>query len=40
MWTWRGGEGGMNWEVRIDIQALPRVKQIASGELQELSSVL
>ena len=26
------GEGGMNWEVRIDIT---RVKQIASGKLQD-----
>ena len=29
-----GGEGGgMNWEVRIDIYTLPRVQQIASGNL-------
>ena len=25
--------GGMNWEIRIDVFALPRVKQIASGNL-------
>ena len=27
------GEGGMNWEIRIDIYTLPCVKQIASGNL-------
>ena len=24
------GEGGVNWEIRFDINTLPRVKQIAS----------
>ena len=39
MWTQRGqggggeGEGGTNWEIRIDIYTLPCVKQIASGNL-------
>ena len=27
------GEGGMNWEIRIDICTLPWVRQIASGNL-------
>ena len=27
------GEGGMNWEIRFDINILPCVKQIASGKL-------
>ena len=27
------GEGGMNWEIGIDIYTLPCVKQIASGNL-------
>ena len=27
------GEGGMNWEIRNDIYALPRVKQIARGNM-------
>ena len=27
------GEGGTNWEIRFDIITLPRVKQIASGNL-------
>ena len=27
------GEGGMNREIRFDINALARVKQIASGKL-------
>ena len=27
------GEGGMNWEMRIDIYTLPCVKQIVSGKL-------
>ena len=31
MWMWRGGEGGMNWEIRIGIHTLPRVKQTAMG---------
>ena len=26
-------EGGMNWEIGVDIYALPCVKQIASGNL-------
>ena len=26
-----GGEGGSNWEIRIDIHTLPRVKQAAGG---------
>ena len=29
----REGEGGMNWEVRIDIYTLPCVKSIVSGNL-------
>ena len=34
MWTQRGeGEGGTNWEIRIDIYTLPCVKQIASRNL-------
>ena len=34
MWTRRRGrEGGMNWEIGIDIRALTRVKQIAGGNL-------
>ena len=28
-----GREGGMNWEIRFDINTLPCVKQIASGNL-------
>ena len=28
-----GGEGGMNWEIRIDIYTLQCVKQIPSGNL-------
>ena len=28
-----GGEGGTNWEMRIDIYTLPCVKQTASGKL-------
>ena len=36
LYTWlcvcRGG-GGMNWEIGIDVCALPCVKQIASGNL-------
>ena len=43
VWTQRGKESGMNWEGSMDIYALPRVKQVASGNLQgstgELSSV-
>ena len=31
--TRRGGEGGTNWESRIDIQAPLCVERIASGEL-------
>ena len=31
--TGREGEGGINWESRIDIYTLLRVKQIASGNL-------
>ena len=31
--TVREGEGGMNWEIRIDIYTLPCVKEIASGNL-------
>ena len=27
------GEGGMNWEIRFDINRLPCVKQIASGNV-------
>ena len=27
------GEGGTNWEIRIDIHTLPCVKQIDSGNL-------
>ena len=27
------GEGEMNWEVRIDVDTLPRVKQTASERL-------
>ena len=27
------GEGGMNWEIRVDIYTLPSVKQLASGNL-------
>ena len=39
-------EGGLNWEIRFDINTLPCVKYIASGkllisaQLKELSSVL
>ena len=25
MWRWRGRKGGMNWEVRFDINTLPQV---------------
>ena len=28
-----GGEGGSNWEIRIDIHTLTFIKQIASGKL-------
>ena len=31
--TCRAGEGGMNWEIMIDIYTLSCVKQIASGNL-------
>ena len=27
------GEGGMNWEIRFDINTLPCVKQVASRNL-------
>ena len=27
------GEGGTNWEIRIDIYTLPCVKQMASGNM-------
>ena len=27
------GEGGMNWEIRFDINTLPFVKQMASGNV-------
>ena len=27
------GEGGINWEIRFDINTLPYVKHIASGNL-------
>ena len=37
--TRREGEGGMNWEIRIDIYTVPYVKQVASGN-RELSFVL
>ena len=30
---WGEREGGMNWEIRFDINTLPYVKQIASGNL-------
>ena len=36
-WTVGGageGEGGMNWEVGFDINTLPCVKQVASGNSQ------
>ena len=33
MWTQWEGEGGISWEIRIDIYALPCVKYIASGKL-------
>ena len=39
--TCRAGEGGMNWEIMIDIYTLSCVKLIASGNLlhsRELSS--
>ena len=32
MWTQWGGEGEMNWEIRIDIYTLTYVKQVASGK--------
>ena len=31
MWTQGEGEGGTNWEIKFDINTLPCVKQIASG---------
>ena len=31
--TGQEGDGGMNWEVRIDIYTLPCIKQTASGKL-------
>ena len=27
------GEGGTNWEIRIDIYTLPCVKELASGNM-------
>ena len=33
MGTGREEEGGMNWEIRFDINTLPYVKYIASGNL-------
>ena len=27
-------EGGMNWKIRFDINALPCIKEIANGNLQ------
>ena len=30
--TGREGQGGMNWEIRIDIYTLSCVKQIVSGQ--------
>lgn len=44
-WIYKGERrGGTNWDISIDICALPCVKQIASGELaikhRKLSSIL
>ena len=33
MWTQRREEGGMNWEMRSDINTLAAVRQTASGKL-------
>ena len=33
-------EAGMNWEIRPDIYPLPCVKETASAQCKELSSVL
>ena len=33
VWTQGEGEDGMNWEIRFDINTLPCVKWIASGNL-------
>ena len=36
MWTQgEEGQGGMNWEIRIDIYTLPCVKQIASRDIAQ-----
>ena len=32
------GDGGMNWEIRFDINTLPCVKQRASGNLHSTGS--
>ena len=32
-WGHGAGEGGTKWEIRIDIDTLPCIKQIASGKL-------
>ena len=32
-WAWGEGVGGMNWEIRFDINILLCVKYIASGNL-------
>lgn len=32
VWTWGGG-GEMTWEIRVDVCALPCVRQIASKKL-------
>ena len=33
MWIRGEGEGGVNWDIRIDMYTPPCVKQIASGDL-------
>ena len=31
---WGEGKGGTDWDIKIDIYAVPHVKEIASGNLQ------
>ena len=43
MWTWGNGEGGMNWEIRIDIYtAMCKIgsKQEVTVKPRELSAVI
>ena len=36
VWTWGWGEGGMHGTIRSHIYTAPRVKQMVSGNLDDL----